>query len=395
MNRRTLTRTAYCFGTLWLAGCGFFNAPEKVAEPEVGESTPLETYRAEVKFDPNGRMFLLRYRFAASVTGVHEDYVNDFLHNSGQGFGRMLVWPPTPSSTWIQLSAESQGELWNDGKVDGPVEYDEIAEAIQFPDGTTRAVRERGWLETERLLVSVESETAPSVYPSLTGDLHARMKLQVNSKPISAPNRMLDEFESQALANLRRGDEVVLRETGHTLRVLGAIRARQECLKCHKVEVGTLLGAFTYTLKLQNESTPFDHCLKETKGLSERQIGAIREIESRGGKAIRTPGGGPVSELQMTFSRKLDYGPEEDFGSSPRVRLHDSALKVLKDFPDLEILNVSDSLVSDAGLKTIAELKRLKKLNVSASAVTEDGVIELKKALPDCEIINVDKNAIR
>ena len=297
MHRRIALSAAFGFGFAFFAGCGDFKVADKSVEAEVAELAPLETYRVDDDFDPNGRLFILRYRFAAPVTGVHDDHVNDFLHNLGQGFGRMLVWPPTPSSTWIQLLAESQGERWNGGKVDGPVEYDEIAETIKFPDGATRAVRERGWLETERRLVSVESETAPSVYPSLTGDLHARMKAQVNAKPISAPNRTLDEFESKALAKLRTGDEVVMQESGHTMRVLGAVRAREDCLKCHKVEVGTLLGAFTYTLKLQSESTPFDECLKDTMGLTEREIGAIRLIESLGGKAIRSPEG-PVRALR-------------------------------------------------------------------------------------------------
>ena len=40
---------------------------------------------------------------------------------------------------------------------------------------------------------------------------------------------------------------------GPTLRMLGAIRAANQCVACHAAERGQLLGAFSYTLQLQPE----------------------------------------------------------------------------------------------------------------------------------------------
>ncbi|MGC4062328.1 MAG: hypothetical protein QM749_16370 [Aquabacterium sp.] len=59
----------------------------------------------------------------------------------------------------------------------------------------------------------------------------------------------------------------------------------------HKVEVGHLLGAFSYTLKAQSEETPAEHKLTDLSGLSDKQIAAVRGIESSGGKVIRPPAG--------------------------------------------------------------------------------------------------------
>jgi len=66
----------------------------------------------------------------------------------------------------------------------------------------------------------------------------------------NAPTRPLDEFESEHIAKLRAGEEVSFAQGPRRVRMLGAIRAREECLKCHSVDEKTLLGAFSYDLRL-------------------------------------------------------------------------------------------------------------------------------------------------
>ncbi len=149
-----------------------------------------------------------------------------------------------------------------------------------------------------------------------------------------------------------------------------------------------MLGAFTYTLKLQSEATPESDRLKDTIGLTDEELGAVRVVEARGGKVIRAPGG-PVTELQLTFARKQDL---ETKPYSIRLQLHDSGLQVLEAFPGLRALDVSRSLISDVGLKAIAELKQLKRLDLTMTAVTDEGVAALKKNLPGCEIVYVPKS---
>lgn len=64
----------------------------------------------------------------------------------------------------------------------------------------------------------------------------------------SAVTRPLDVFESQGLAELRRGETLFLRQLAGRLRMLGAIRAAEQCTSCHDCERGELLGAFSYVL---------------------------------------------------------------------------------------------------------------------------------------------------
>ena len=64
--------------------------------------------------------------------------------------------------------------------------------------------------------------------------------------------RALTPFETKALAMLRAGNQLV--STGDdgsgTLAVVGALRAKESCLKCHgSRQAGDLLGAFTYRLR--------------------------------------------------------------------------------------------------------------------------------------------------
>jgi hypothetical protein len=63
------------------------------------------------------------------------------------------------------------------------------------------------------------------------------------------PTRSLDSFEKSTLSALERGEDIIPSREGDTLRILGSIRAAKQCLKCHDVERGSLLGAFSYTLR--------------------------------------------------------------------------------------------------------------------------------------------------
>jgi hypothetical protein len=64
-----------------------------------------------------------------------------------------------------------------------------------------------------------------------------------------APTRALDNFEEMGLKQIQRGEDLYARESGSTLRLLGAIRATKQCTTCHACDRGDLLGAFSYTLK--------------------------------------------------------------------------------------------------------------------------------------------------
>jgi hypothetical protein len=65
----------------------------------------------------------------------------------------------------------------------------------------------------------------------------------------------------------------------------------------------------------------------------------------------------------------------------------DAAMKDIAGHPELETLFLGGSKITDAGLKDLATLKKLKLLNVANTQVSDKGVAELKKALPDCNIM--------
>ncbi len=63
-----------------------------------------------------------------------------------------------------------------------------------------------------------------------------------------APTRPLDDFEHQALGRLRSDEDVVIRESTNRIQMIGSLRAGKNCLECHSVQRGALLGALTYEL---------------------------------------------------------------------------------------------------------------------------------------------------
>ena len=69
----------------------------------------------------------------------------------------------------------------------------------------------------------------------------------------TAPTRELNEFESSALAKLRCDEDIVVKRAGANVQMLGSLRAAKQCLECHNVQRGELLGAFCYQLTLIDE----------------------------------------------------------------------------------------------------------------------------------------------
>jgi hypothetical protein len=62
----------------------------------------------------------------------------------------------------------------------------------------------------------------------------------------AAETRPLDAFEAESLAALRDGATIQAGDFGNHVRMLGAVRAASQCMACHAVEHGALLGAFSY-----------------------------------------------------------------------------------------------------------------------------------------------------
>lgn len=69
------------------------------------------------------------------------------------------------------------------------------------------------------------------------------------------------------------------------------------------------------------------------------------------------------------------------------VRIDDKAAPILARMPSLEVLNLSDTVVTDLTLDQLQALKQLKTLIVAGTKVTTERVEKFRKARPDCRII--------
>ena len=113
-------------------------------------------------------------------------------------------------------------------------------------------------------------ETKPVAYrnPGLEEVIGMAMLTNRAMKAFLTP-RPITKDEANAIMELRQGKDLVQQETVQHVparpgvigtevraqRVVGALRATAACAKCHEVPVGTLLGAFSYTLVPQPAST--------------------------------------------------------------------------------------------------------------------------------------------
>lgn len=99
------------------------------------------------------------------------------------------------------------------------------------------------WDVTRLELVSLLKHNEPRVY--LSQHLPSMKEL----RSTTVPTRPLDDFEKTSLTNLRKGEYLVIDSTKERIEMFGAIRAVKQCLQCHQVKHGQLLGAFSYTLQ--------------------------------------------------------------------------------------------------------------------------------------------------
>jgi hypothetical protein len=92
-------------------------------------------------------------------------------------------------------------------------------------------------------LVSLLAHEAPVAYVS---DNLPRM-----DELTDAPTRPLNSFEQTALKELQEGEDLRIGYGAEEIRMLGSIRALNQCVVCHHSKRGELLGAFSYRLRAE------------------------------------------------------------------------------------------------------------------------------------------------
>ncbi|MBS0202653.1 MAG: hypothetical protein JSS49_07105 [Planctomycetes bacterium] len=96
------------------------------------------------------------------------------------------------------------------------------------------------WQLSKLELVSLLKAPTPRVY---------RSRNLPNMKELAnARSRELNEFEAVSLTKLQSGERLIIESDHFEIRMLGSVRAASQCVECHSVMRGTLLGAFSYVL---------------------------------------------------------------------------------------------------------------------------------------------------
>jgi hypothetical protein len=215
-----------------------------------------------------------------SLKSLHERSYDDFVRAAGFGVGRMPLPRPgrvdRPALADIAFNGRSQPSEaewlnhWNlpyrDGRGETPGDFHLLSrDDFLNPEGfgwiKSRLVEVAGfvphafhepvrvedkppeWTVKRLELVSLLKFDSPRVYVL---DHLPRMD-QLSGDDV--PTRELDAFEESNLSRLHRQDDVVVESTIDATRMLGSLRAGQQCLECHSVQRGELLGAFSYVLR--------------------------------------------------------------------------------------------------------------------------------------------------
>lgn len=117
-----------------------------------------------------------------------------------------------------------------------------LDDVVSSDPATDLTPQERVWEVTEVQLIGVFLHSPPVAF-----DKH----LMINETDESPKTRDLNEFEAESLKDLQAGAQRVIawNEAEKHLQVLGAIRSKKSCQKCHNADPGQLLGAFSYRIK--------------------------------------------------------------------------------------------------------------------------------------------------
>jgi hypothetical protein len=172
---------------------------------------------------------------------LHRDTVKHFTEQDGFGASRGPVRPHMSKESQA-LHQVFQSELNQEAS---RLHADDKGYPRTWETDGPKPGEKTRWTVRQVQLVGLTKNPQPVVY--LTDRLP---KMDDVSK---IPTRPLDDFETEALQLVRRGQELHSRTDGNHIRMLAPIYATANCVQCHKAQ-GSLLGAFTY--EIDRETVP-------------------------------------------------------------------------------------------------------------------------------------------
>lgn len=121
---------------------------------------------------------------------------------------------------------------------------------------------------------------------------------------------------------------------------------------------------------------------KSTSSLAQSPSGSnVADQKSKQAKAvtlIRNLGGEVITESELTELKSVCL---------EGTKITDGGLASFKKLIDLEdMLDLSDTQVTDAGLQQLTHLKKLKHIDLRGTLVTEEGKNALRRALPEVRV---------
>jgi hypothetical protein len=165
------------------------------------------------------------------------DYTNPFISPSNNLTSRLQDW-----------NSDKTLRLHDDGVLDfiNPIGFGYIKDREHVAGfqkhGMTKVPKaDTRWSVAHLELVGLIVHEKPVVY--MTANLPQMEEAQ------HAPKRALDSFELEGLKALQEGEDLYYRGSEDKARMMGSIRAVEQCLQCHGGSSGQLLGAFSYGLR--------------------------------------------------------------------------------------------------------------------------------------------------
>jgi hypothetical protein len=247
-----------------------FENRSAVTEPTPDQPIQLVSAVA-TNLDEQDKRFDTQYRYAShtwALQQLHENTAEQFARAAGFGLMRMpsvrlelvrfeprtpiqLPVPvafssPQPADSILQLLHNSALiNFINPERTPYIRSRDEVAgfEAhllSSLAGEGPKPKRDPDWQVVRLELVSLLRHAEPRVYVA--------ENLPEMDKLADVPNRPLNAFEQSALPQLVTQQDAVVDQKPDRIEMLGALRAGEKCLECHRGARGKLLGAFSYSL---------------------------------------------------------------------------------------------------------------------------------------------------
>jgi hypothetical protein len=239
--------------------------------PEAAQKRVLELEN-RITLDEGGRHYSLV--LLSLMRDRHHTQVERFINGTGFGFGRLMR--PREASLALGLRDDVSipqpnviSKVVSDDPGQGGEKWERTSNVPRFYRPNSDAVADFVYAAGLGLFVDRSHVTGfqthrfsevPKPIDEWTVETLDLVGLVMHEEPVAyvsenlprmdelrtATTRGLDEFETTGLAELRRGEDVVVSTSGSRLRMFGPIRNVEQCVKCHGGERGDLLGAFSY-----------------------------------------------------------------------------------------------------------------------------------------------------